>query len=222
MAAIDATPEKRKKVTSQVAGQASATKGDKPRMYISCHVLVLQLSATSPSRTPPKLYATTTVHLGCSSWRPFVPTLPFAFTWTPTELYLCISESILRTYRIIFPALSPVRPNATEKEPASQAAFNVLVPEESILLPRSARIRSVQFFPPATAGGNATVVIGPRYGKHPAPSIGIYLQEKDLGAWVAADPAMIGRRLCMPEDRWTGEFEDFDELQDCDIIPFDD
>jgi hypothetical protein len=138
------------------------------------------------------------------------------------ELYLCISESILRTYRIILPALSPVSPNPTENEPAGQPSFTVLVPEKSILLSRSARIRSVQFSLRLQREANATLVIGPRYGKHPAPTIGIYLQEKDLGAWVTADPAMIGRRLCIPEGRWTGDFEDFDEDQDCDIIPFDD
>ena len=56
----------------------------------------------------------------------------------------------------------------------------------------------------------------------PAPSIGIYLQEKHFGAWVTTDSAKIGRRLCIPEGWWTGDFEDFDEDQDGDIIPFDD
>lgn len=96
------------------------------------------------------------------------------------------------------------------------------MPKETVFLPHSARGRSVQFFPPAAPGCNAVVIVGPRYGQHPGPSIGLYPTEGQLGGWVPIDyadssgEAPTACRLRTLE----GHFEEFDEEEDCDLIPF--
>ncbi|KAK4463184.1 hypothetical protein QBC42DRAFT_250727 [Cladorrhinum samala] len=112
-----------------------------------------------------------------------------------------------------------------KKEQGKKEEAVVLTPKETVFLPRSARMRSVQFLPASLLGpdGNkAAVVVGPRYGKQPRPGFCLYLdEEKDLGEWVSPEDkeddeseASFGGR------RTLGSlYERFDMDEDCDIIP---
>ncbi|KAK4158889.1 hypothetical protein QBC43DRAFT_362999 [Cladorrhinum sp. PSN259] len=103
MAVIDAvaeiTPEvKQSKRRKQQP--AALDPSPKPRMCLNFHVLILQLSASRPAMTEPKLVASTSCRLGCQDARSVVSTLPFAFTWTDSDLYMTVSDSHLRVYRV--------------------------------------------------------------------------------------------------------------------------
>ncbi|KAH8890555.1 hypothetical protein GQ53DRAFT_866803 [Thozetella sp. PMI_491] len=231
MAVIDAVAEKPK----LSEGNTSAANVARARLCLNLHVLVLQISSTQPARYPPKLLGTTSCRLGCSCARAFVPTLPFAFTWSAFDLYLTISDSYLHVYRVLLPK---VEMQTTETEEMGQAQkaktadsvrtkkapslFRVLVPQETILLPRSSRNRSVQFFPAKKSDTKATVIIGPRYGRNPAPPIGVYLSDHDLGDWDDLEK-MTNREGMVYASEMTleGQFEEPWEQSDCILVPFD-
>jgi hypothetical protein len=182
----------------------------------------MKLSKSKPTKIPPKLFAMTSLRLGCGI-RPHMQGLPFAFTWGADDLYLTISHSRLRVYRVSLPsAQSTASTPTTDTTQKPNNEFAVTVPKECIFLPRSARNRSVQFFPPDAEGANSVIIIGPRYGNYPAPSIGVYLKDQDLGGWVPLDDREGEGQLHTPMKRLEGQlFEQFDEENDCDIIPFD-
>lgn len=190
------------------------------------HVIILRLSSKKPTKIPPKMVATTSLRLGCDM-KPHVQNLPFAFTWTANEMYLTVSHARLRVYRISFPpavskhqeVLSATA--STDTTCPESKDFKITVPKECIFLPRSSRNRSVQFFPPDLLGGNSVVIIGPRHDKHPMPPISLYLKGNDLGSWVPVEDKEGEGMLHMPQKRLQGQFEEFDEEQDCDLIPFD-
>jgi len=73
-----------------------------------------------------------------------------------------------------------------------------------------------------TSTPSSILLIGPRYGAKPSPPISVYLSKKDLGKWVNVHDKEGEERMKPPRRRWTGAFEQFDEDDDCDIIPFDD
>jgi len=131
-----------------------------------------------------------------------------------------MSDLSLRVYRIQLPdGEDPAEPTdqpKTANAPISSTLTN------KIYLPRSSKHRSVQYFPPHVADGNSTVIIGPRYGRFPAPAIGVYLTPEDLGGWVAVSSGeeQDGEAVCVPRQAIRGQLEDFDREQDCDIIPF--
>ena len=102
------------------------------------------------------------------------------------------------------------------------SGFTITVPSETILLPRSSHNIPVQLFLPKTHRGNATVIIGPRCGYHPAPPIGVYLSEQDLGGWVHLDDSKDGGGMYNPEITLEDQLEEpWDEDNDCVLIPFD-
>ncbi|KAF6814021.1 nacht and tpr domain protein [Colletotrichum sojae] len=197
------------------------TRPPKARVCMNLHVMILQLSSTSPSNSPPKMVSSANIELGCSV-KTLVSTLPFAFTWTPSYLYVTMSHSTLRVYRV---ALNDWKPSDLSKEESctakdSDRQLQITVPKETIFLPRSARVRSVQFFPALETNGDSKVIIGPRYGKNPEPPLAALLQDKDLGGWVLPSKK---DGSCAANDtfqrRLEGRFEDFDSDEDCDIIP---
>ncbi|KAL7795824.1 hypothetical protein V8C37DRAFT_30231 [Trichoderma ceciliae] len=222
VAILDSVTERQKSPPAE-----DNTLGDQPRWRIclNVRVLLLRLSSKNPTSSPPKLLATKVHRLGCSYARPFVPTLPFAFTWGANEVYLTLSDWYLNVRRIILPEVEQEQTQTQKSRPLEDRGnqFSVLALGETILLPRSARNRSVQFFPAKEADDSATVIIGPRYGRYPKPPIGVYLTGKDLGRWVPAKEeeregnssrVSMKRQLGLPE-------EPFDENDDCDLIPFD-
>jgi hypothetical protein len=224
MASVEAVVET---PSAKPRGRRSRKSDVKPKAAKVClymHVMILRLSSKKPTKIPPKMVATTSLRLGCDM-KPHVQILPFAFTWSATELYLTISHSRLRVYRITLPspAAKPEVPSTmdSEGEVPKPNEFTITVPKECIFLPRSSRNRSVQFFPPDAPGANSVVIIGPRHDKHPTPPIGVYLKDHDLGGWVPVEDKEGEGMLHMPHKRLQGQFEEFDEEQDCDLIPFD-
>ncbi|KAK8852333.1 vegetative incompatibility protein HET-E-1 [Apiospora arundinis] len=198
----------------------------KPRLCITLHVMILQLSSTAPSHSLPKMVASTSVDLGCSA-KTLVSTLPFAFTWTPSYLYVTMSDSTLRVFRVALDEWKHVDQSQDPETPGAAPTagirrLQVTVPKETIFLPRSARTCSVQFFPAAGAGGKSKVIIGPRYGRNPGPPIGALLPDVELGGWVLPEKKEGGRRAdSMSQKRLEGQLEEFDQEEDCDLILLD-
>lgn len=203
-------------------GQAAG----KRRLCLNLQVTVLRLSPSRPTRNPPKMLYSTGFRMGpCSN--PIVQQLPFTFTWCATELFVTLSDLSLRVYRIHLPGGEMPVDGTTKAQAAPAPGIGPDVPtpctlKKKIYLPRSSKHRSVQYFPPHAPGGNATVIIGPRYGRFPAPAIGVYLSPEDLGEWVAVlnGERGNGAGACVPERALQGQLEDWDGEQDCDIIPF--
>ncbi|KAK4127573.1 hypothetical protein N657DRAFT_687820 [Parathielavia appendiculata] len=173
--------------------------------------------------------------LVCSA---FCTDVPFAFTWRPHELYLTISDDRLRVYQVIFPRVqapststnsaeqrtNELRRTFTDVTPENKpsALFNIRVPRETILLPRSSRNRAVQFFPAEEPCGNAAVIVGPRYGPTPAPPIGVYLRPVDLGGWVIVEESGAGETvLYESETKLEGRFPEMWDKSDWIFAPCD-
>ncbi|KAK8128523.1 hypothetical protein PG984_009631 [Apiospora sp. TS-2023a] len=181
------------------------------------------LSSTEPSHKLPKMVASTSVDLGCSA-KTVVSALPFAFTWTPSYLYVTMSDSSLRVFRVTLGDWKHA--NHTQTPEKTGAATNagtrclqVTVPKETIFLPRSARTRSVQFIPATKAGGKSKVIVGPRYGPNPGPPIGALLPDVELGGWVLPEQKEGGPRTDSAfQKRLEGQLEEFDHEVDCDLI----
>ena len=207
---------------------------------LTFHITTMRLSTTNPAKDRPTIVSRQCHALG--PWtNPIVSILPYSWTWTPTAAYFTMTGFKLRVYRIPLPSpkdTSAERKTTTEGSRCSPAL--ITTPRETIFLPRSARERSVHFFPspelssgsqcgtptgPDTGVGNksnSTLIIGPRSGPKASPPIGVYLNERDLGPWINVYEKEGEERMRPPKRRFTGAFEDFDEDDDCDIIPFDD
>ena len=205
---------------------------------LAFHVTTMRLSPIDPARDRPTIISRQCHALGVWT-KPFVSTLPYSWTWTPAATYFTMTGPKLRVYRI--PLTSPhgvLSGKQAEAKPAKLSFCTpalITTPSETIFLPRSARERSVHFFPPRepsadeksqsktpASGRNSTLIIGPRYGSKPSPPIGVYLSETDLGPWINIYDKEGEERMRPPKRRFTGAFEEFDEDDDCDIIPFDD
>ena len=200
----------------------------------------LRLSPTEPVKVRPAVVSRQCHTLGVWT-KPFVSVLPYSWTWTPTAAYLAMTGFKLRVYRVPLPSpdVCSAGKQAVRENSCCSPAL-ITTPSETIFLPRSARDRSVRFFPPRepsaenglgkakrtdsnqTSKPNSTLIIGPRYGSKPSPHIGVYLFEKDLGPWINVHDKEGEERMRPPMRRFTGAFEEFDEDDDCDIIPFDD
>ncbi|KIL83583.1 hypothetical protein FAVG1_13203 [Fusarium avenaceum] len=230
MAVIDAVAEKVK--TANRTRNAA-----KSQLCLNLHVLLLRLSSSQPARSLPKLLGTVSCRLDSSCARAFVSTIPFAFTWSSSDLYLTISDSYLHVYRISFPIINPELSTTQLGKQGSKApldkdqqgkkvrtGFKILVLQQMVLLPHSSRHRSVQFFPaPADESeSKAKVVIGPRYGRHPTPPIGVYLSEKDVGGWVdLTEKEDDAGRVNESRKKLADQFEEGWDSDDCIIIPYD-
>ena len=211
---------------------------------LAFHVTTMRLSPTDPAKHPPTIISRQCHALGVWT-KPFVSVLPYSWTWTPAATYFTMTGSKLRVYHV--PLSSPQSGSAEEQttvksaRPSHCSPALITTPSETVFLPRSARERSIQFFPPrepvpdekmsdgetpssSSSGGTrvSTLIIGPRYGRHPSPPIGVYLTATDLGPWINIHDKEGEERIRAPRRRFTGLFEEFDEDDDCDIIPFDD
>lgn len=205
---------------------------------LTFHVTTMKLSTTNPVKGRPTIISRQCHALG--KWTsPFVSILPYSWTWTPAALYFTMTGFKLRVYRVPLPSPkdSPVERQTTTDASCCSPAL-ITTPRETIFLPRSARERSVHFFPcpePSSSSlrgtlegpdsgvrnkPNATLIIGPRYGPKQSPPIGVYLSERDLGPWINVHDKEGEERMRPPKRRFTGAFEEFED-DDCDIIPFD-
>ena len=208
---------------------------------LALHVTTMKLSSTNPAKGRPIIISRQCHALG--KWtNPFVSTLPYSWTWTRAAVYFTMTGFKLRVYRIPLPSTKETKESSVEDKSMTADASCcspalITTPRETIFLPRSARERSVHFYPcpetPSRASlekpgerdkinkPNSTLIIGPRYGPKASPPIGVYLSEQDLGPWINIHDKEGEERMRPPKRRFTGPFEEFDEDDDCDIIPFD-
>jgi hypothetical protein len=194
----------------------------KPKICLNLHVVIYKLGSRYPTKQPPKVLHTTSIQLGCWKALPGLHQFPFMFQWQVDQLYVTMSASQLRTYRIVFPELAEKPSSAKLNEEESiHNKFHVLVPKETIFLPRSAINRSVQFIPGKADNLNSVIIIGPKQEHvNPAPPLMVVLQPSDLGPWIplaekeSEEAKQVAGKLVLK-----GRLEDFDEDDDCDLIP---
>ena len=182
--------------------------GNKPRLALAAFVSTHRLSSRKTARSPPTLIHRVKIILESTS--SLCPTrMPLEVTWTPKEVYLSSSSDTnqLTLFRVdLFPP---------PKDIADCEYSAVSVPKLPILLPASARSRSVHYYPPVLNSTYALIIIGSwtckpdtdddknkstpednRGDSDPvrglpetvSPPIGFYVDvEKDLGGWGASN-----------------------------------
>jgi hypothetical protein len=209
---------------SSDGSNSPTTQRKRKKTCLKLHIFILKLAPKNPTLTQAKLTHTTSIDLGCCT-RDFTQQLPFQFLWKDTELYFTMSAARLRVYRITLPSeiVDSLEDQTAIYSPihdADRSAFKVFVPKETIFLPRSACNRSVQFIPGRDADASSTLVLGPRQGFKPTPPVVVTLKADDLGPWIPpAEKAGEEARQRAGFMRLKGQFEDFDNDSDCDIIP---
>lgn len=182
--------------------------GTKPRLALSALISTHHLSTRKTTRSPPNLIHRVKIILG--STNSLCPTrMPVEVTWAESEVYLSSStdSNLITLLRIeLFPPT---------KESAATDYNAVTVPKLPILLPESARSRSVHYYPPRLNTTRALILIGSWACKPDteddkdtkksddvcnendtiqglpdtvSPPIGFYVDvEKDLGGWAASN-----------------------------------
>ncbi|KAF3940065.1 hypothetical protein ABW19_dt0209918 [Dactylella cylindrospora] len=185
----------------------------------------MKLSDKKPWKSP-KTIGAISLNIG-SCERPLIKGLPFTFTWAADELYVTVSSSRLRVYRVDISTIASIgtapalaRKGIIGSDGTIKEESFVMTSEKIIFLPHSARNRKVQFIPPTEPGKMTLVVIGPRLGSKNAPSIALYLNGDDLGGWISVkDKESAEGELFDRHQGLKGMHEDFDAQEDCDIIP---
>lgn len=182
--------------------------GTKPRLALSAFVSTHRLSNRKTTRSPPTLIHRVKIILGPTS--SLCPTrMPIEVTWAEKEVYLSSSSDTNQLTLLRVDLFSP----AKQSTPADYNA--VSVPKLPILLPESARSRSVHYYPPRPNTTHARILIG-SWASEPdaddgkdkttpkdapnendtiqglpetvSPPIGFYVDvEKDLGGWGASN-----------------------------------
>ena len=180
--------------------------GAKRRLALSAFISTHRLSTHKTTRSPPTLVHRVKVILG-STTSLCRSRMPIEVTWAEKEIYLSSSSelNLLTLLRVdLFP---PPKESTT-------ADYNaVSVPKLPILLPESARCRSVHYYPPQANTTHALILIGSWASKPDSdndkstredgpeeydtiqglpetvfPPIGFYVDvEKDLGGWGASN-----------------------------------
>ncbi|KAI8955664.1 hypothetical protein F4801DRAFT_528531 [Xylaria longipes] len=141
--------------------------------------------------------------------------LPFAITWTNSDLYVSLSREFLRVFKISHHLKEEKRGNSDSCRPVTMDS-DIYTLSKGIALPRSARFRSVNFFP-ATDRGAARIVLGSAYGGRPQPPAVLYLKAENVGYWIKAEDAVLTFSE-IPTTRNDPLLEDFDADDDCDLI----
>ena len=170
---------------------------------------------------------------------------PFAVTWQAQEAYITVSDSELKVYKVSLlphirndPRTGPLLRRRTvtlddtdekgDENPQSGKSY-VSVLLQPLLLPSSAKDRSVQFFPPVNPDRpNVTLIIGPRFSSSTSPHststppIAVYLPPNPFNDWTplaAARKAEISSltRLVQPLG---GKFEDLAPGEELDLIRY--
>ncbi|KAL6238700.1 hypothetical protein BDW75DRAFT_237145 [Aspergillus navahoensis] len=117
-------------------GKDPSPKPDLIPLELSLFVTTHRLLSRKTTRAPPTQIYRTKIELGHFHTLP-VSQLPFALTWTPSQLYFTVSRRELTVFKI-----KPFPPRDGEKSESP-----VLVPRESVFLPATATTREVRFFP---------------------------------------------------------------------------
>lgn len=211
--------------------------GTKPRLALSAFISTHRLSTRKTTRSPPSLIHRVKIILGSTA--SLHPTrMPLEVTWAEKEVYLSSSSdsNLLTLLRVdLFPPA---------KELADCEYNAVSVPKLPILLPESARLRSVHYYPPQPSTTQALILIGSwackpdsdKDNQKPAPEdtpnendtvqglpetvsppIGFYVDvEKDLGGWGASNAE---EEIAKDKDKGQlkQKMEIFAAEDDCDI-----
>ncbi len=125
---------------------------DKAPLFLSAFISTHRLSRRKTSRSPPVLIHRAKISIGGT--KTLCPTrMPMEVTWAPKEVYF--SNSSEANHLIIF-RVELFASNIADGENSS----TVSVPRKIILLPESARSRSVYYFPPKAGDTRALILIG--------------------------------------------------------------
>lgn len=127
--------------------------GTKPRLALSAFISTHRLSIRKTTRSPPTLIHRVKIIL--DSTASLCPTrMPVEVSWADKEVYLSSSSDsdLLMLLRV------ELFPPAKEAVPADCSA--VSIPKLPILLPESARCRSVHYCPPKLGTSHALIIIG--------------------------------------------------------------
>lgn len=181
---------------------------NKPRLALAAFISTHRLSSRKTARSPPTLIHRVKIILESTS--SLCPTrMPVEVTWTPKEVHLSSSSDTnqLTLFRVdLFPPA---------KDIVNHEYSAVSVPKLPILLPASARSRSVHYYPPQPNSKDALILVGswackpdaeddkdkttPEDGRGDfdtvrglpetvSPPIGFYVDvDKDLGGWGASN-----------------------------------
>ena len=126
--------------------------GGKASLLLSAFVSTHRLSRRKTSRSPPTMVHRAKVSLGITD--SICPTrMPVEVTWASNEVFLSSSNKF--NHLVVFRVGLFSCPNPDDGELGS-----VSVPRNIIILPESARSRSVHYFPSKTKGSHALVLIG--------------------------------------------------------------
>lgn len=183
------------------------TEGSALKLFL--HVSAALLNPTSTPTKRPKRLASKMLIL-CSKRASLVRRLPFTFTWTEEALYVSMSGERLQVLKVMLPSK------------AEKQFSEPTMPENEIVLPRSAKGSEVHFLPAQSSDKMSIVIIGSRDGKASRCPIALYLKPSDLGNWVAAPQDGL-KEETKSHSAWRSgaKFEEFDADEDCDTIPYD-
>lgn len=138
----------------QMKQSRSDIKADnKPQLALAVFVSTHRLSSRKTARSPPTLIHRVKIILESTS--SLCPTrMPLEVTWMPKEVYLSSSSDTnqLTLFRVeLFPPTNDI---------SDPEYSTVSVPKFPILLPASARSRSVYYYPPRPESKHALILIG--------------------------------------------------------------
>lgn len=209
--------------------------GTKPRLALSAFISTHRLSARKTTRSPPTLLHRVKIVLGSTT--SLCPTrMPIEITWTPKEVYLSSSSDTNQLTLLRVDLFPPA------KELVDPQYNAVSVPKLPILLPESARSRSVHYYPPQSNTTHALILVGSWASKPDSendkttpedapnendtiqglpetvsPPIGFYVDvEKDLGGWGASN-AEEEIKADKDKGQLKQKMEIFTAEDDCDI-----
>lgn len=120
-----------------------------------------------------------------------------------------MSDERLRVLRIMLP-------NGPDEQ-----FTDPMMPEQLVVLPRSAKGRKVQFLPAQSSQQMSIVVIGSRDGDTSCCPIAVYLKPSDLGQWINAPQDGLEEGTKSNSWRAGAQFEEWDPQEDCDAMPYD-
>ena len=212
--------------------RAKRKAGNEPSLLVSAFISTHRLSERKTARSPPRLIHRAKVSLGCTD--SLCPTrMPVKVTWATTKVYLASSSE---TNELALFCIDLFR--SSEPEVGEPSAISV--PRQTVLLPQSARSRTVQYFPPVSPHAKGLVYIGSWASgsrgrgaskgdaaaevdtvqglpESVSPPIGFYVDENvDLGGW---GPTNAVADLNAETDRGQlkQRMEKFAHEDDCDI-----
>jgi hypothetical protein len=210
--------------------------GTKPRLALLAFISTHRLSTRKTTRSPPVLVHRVKITIDSTTSLNH-NVMPIAVTWAEKKVYLSSSSDTNLLSLLRVDLFSPT------KEVADAEYNAVSVPKLPILLPESARSRSVHYYPPRADSSHGLIVMGswahkldpsddkkeitedaadrydPVHGlpETVSPPIGFYVDvEKDLGGW---GPSSAEEKIDRERDKGQlkQKMEIFAAEDDCDL-----